>query len=158
MVAAITVALSGFALVPPSPPDVPERIVNVPGLGWVDAEATPGVPASARDGEVLILAAVRSTFADPDILDASGATPSPAAVAEVAAAEASPDRPDGAAFGAPVSINGGSLAQLDSLPGIGPALAKRIVAARPFRSIGELDRVKGIGPKTVAKLRPFVAL
>jgi competence protein ComEA len=46
---------------------------------------------------------------------------------------------------------------LDLLPGIGPVLAARIVADRaargPFTSWTELDRVRGIGPATVARLQ-----
>jgi competence protein ComEA len=50
-------------------------------------------------------------------------------------------------------------AVLSALPHLGPAMVKRIVAARemaPFRSLGDLDtRVRGIGPATVESLRPF---
>lgn len=46
--------------------------------------------------------------------------------------------------------------QIESLRGIGPAMAKRIVADRdslgPFGSIKELERVRGIGPKLAAKI------
>lgn len=46
------------------------------------------------------------------------------------------------------------------LEGIGEVLARRIVAEReehgPFRSVDDLRRVKGIGEKTLEKLRPFV--
>ncbi len=49
---------------------------------------------------------------------------------------------------------------LATLPRIGPALAGRIVAARddrPFRSLADFDaRVRGIGPVTLAALRPFL--
>jgi tRNA threonylcarbamoyladenosine biosynthesis protein TsaE len=48
---------------------------------------------------------------------------------------------------------------LENLPGIGPGRAAAIVAERalsPFRSTGELERVPGIGPKTRAKLEPFL--
>ena len=49
---------------------------------------------------------------------------------------------------------------LEALPGIGPALSARIVAARearPFDSMADLDRrVKGIGPVTAAALKPFL--
>lgn len=55
-----------------------------------------------------------------------------------------------------VDINYASPAELDALPGIGPALAVAIVAARPYSCVDELERVKGISPKTAAKLRPLV--
>lgn len=46
------------------------------------------------------------------------------------------------------------------LPGIGEVLAKRIVEDReqngPFRSIDELERVRGIGPKTIAGIAPYL--
>jgi competence protein ComEA len=40
-----------------------------------------------------------------------------------------------------VSLNAATSAQLEALPGIGPVLARRIVEARPFRSVDELARV-----------------
>ena len=58
----------------------------------------------------------------------------------------------------PLDINAVSEAELQRLPGIGPALAKRIVEARPFTSVNDLDRVKGIGTVTLEKLRPFVTV
>ena len=56
-----------------------------------------------------------------------------------------------------VSINAASVRELQTLPGIGPALAGRIVEARPFASIDDLERVRGIGPATLARLRSRVA-
>ncbi len=53
----------------------------------------------------------------------------------------------------PVDINRASLAELASLPGIGPVLAERIAAGRPYISVDDLDRVSGIGPKRMADLR-----
>lgn len=53
----------------------------------------------------------------------------------------------------PVDVNRARPEELASLPGIGPALAERIVAGRPYASIDELDRVSGIGPKRIAALR-----
>lgn len=61
-----------------------------------------------------------------------------------------------AASNAGININTASESELDSLPGIGPAMAKRIVAEReraPFASVDDLLRVKGIGPAKLAKLR-----
>jgi competence protein ComEA len=57
-----------------------------------------------------------------------------------------------------VRLNEASLDELRRLPGIGPALARRIVAARPFATVDELLRVPGIGPKTLEALRSRVRL
>ena len=60
----------------------------------------------------------------------------------------------------PIDLNRASAAELEALPRVGPALARRIVDDReangPFRSIDELDRVRGIGPRTIELLRPLV--
>lgn len=57
-----------------------------------------------------------------------------------------------------VDMNRASREELQGLPGIGPTLAQRIVEARPFRSVEDLRRVRGIGPKTLEKLRPLVGV
>ena len=56
-----------------------------------------------------------------------------------------------------VSINKASLAELQTLPGIGPEFAARIIAARPFRSVADLKKVPGIGPAKFASIAPLVA-
>lgn len=57
-----------------------------------------------------------------------------------------------------VNINSASLGQLDSLPGIGPAYAQRIIDNRPFSSTFDIQRVKGIGPKTYEKIKELICL
>ena len=52
-----------------------------------------------------------------------------------------------------VNLNSASLAELNTLPGIGPTLAKRIVEARPIRSLRELEDIDGIGPRKLEELR-----
>ncbi|GAA5532157.1 ComEA family DNA-binding protein [Deinococcus aluminii] len=55
-----------------------------------------------------------------------------------------------------VNLNSASLEQLEALPKVGPSLAARIVAGRPYRSLADLDRVKGVGPSTLQALTPLV--
>jgi competence protein ComEA len=60
-----------------------------------------------------------------------------------------------------IDVNRATPEQLRTLPGIGPTLSARIVAARqdrPFRSLADLRRVKGIGAKTLERLRPYILL
>lgn len=60
---------------------------------------------------------------------------------------------DLAALDVPVDLNSAPLAELESLPGIGPVLARRIAASRPFHGVDDLRRVDGIGPTRLAALR-----
>jgi len=55
-----------------------------------------------------------------------------------------------------VNLNSASREQLEALPKIGPSLAARILAGRPYRSLADLDGVKGIGPSTLSALTPLV--
>ncbi|MFI4894109.1 MAG: ComEA family DNA-binding protein, partial [Phycisphaerales bacterium JB058] len=59
-----------------------------------------------------------------------------------------------------VNVNTASSAELQLLPGIGPVMAGRIIEDRTiyglYRSPADLDRVKGIGPKTLEKLTPLI--
>jgi competence ComEA-like helix-hairpin-helix protein len=62
----------------------------------------------------------------------------------------------------PININAADAALLKLLPGIGPAYSKRIIEYRErnglFTDIEQLENIRGIGPKTLDKLRPNVVL
>jgi competence protein ComEA len=62
--------------------------------------------------------------------------------------------------GPPVSLNSATAEQLDTLDGVGPATAQKIIAWRTqhggFRSVADLGQVPGIGPKKLAALRDKV--
>ncbi len=63
--------------------------------------------------------------------------------------------------GEKVNVNTASEAELQKLPRVGPVLAAAIVSARnqkPFVSVDDLRRAKGVGVKTLDSLRPFVTI
>lgn len=58
-----------------------------------------------------------------------------------------------------INPNIAAKSELELLPGVGPALADRIIAERArasFRTLDDLGRVRGIGPKTLERLREHV--
>ena len=55
-----------------------------------------------------------------------------------------------------IDINRASQEELESLPGIGQVIARRIIEGRPYRTVDDLRRVKGIGEKRLAEIRPYV--
>ena len=61
-----------------------------------------------------------------------------------------------------LDVNTADVAELERLPQVGPALARRIVEDRqargPFRSAEDLARVRGIGPKTLVALQDYIAV
>jgi competence ComEA-like helix-hairpin-helix protein len=54
-----------------------------------------------------------------------------------------------------VDLNTASEKELQSIKGIGPVLAERIIAGRPYRTVDDLLKVKGIGPKKLENIRPY---
>lgn len=95
----------------------------------------------------------RPLAAPPPFAVARPAAPPPIAVVRTA----TPRTPDG-----PVDINRATVDDLTRLPGIGPVLAARIIAARDangaFASIEDLRRVSGVGPAKLAALRERVVV
>jgi competence protein ComEA len=93
---------------------------------------------------------------------ASGLEPRPARVRGTPPESAGPH---GAATEAPsgaIDLNHATTVELTRLPGVGPALARRIVDARatggPFAGVDELTRVRGMSARKVERLRALVTV
>lgn len=56
----------------------------------------------------------------------------------------------------PVDVNNADLKTLETLPGVGPTLAKRIVSGRPYQSLSDLAQVKGMGKTKANSLKGHV--
>lgn len=58
---------------------------------------------------------------------------------------------------APVNLNSASQAELEALPGVGPATAKKIIAARPYASVADLAKA-GVPKSTIEKITSMVTV
>ena len=108
-----------------------------------------------RRGGLLLAASLVAAFLLAMNGPADAATAAAAATASPAATAPAPSPAPGDAAGR-IDVNAASAAELEALPGIGAAKAQAIIAERdkkPFASVDDLARVKGIGERTVEDLR-----
>lgn len=77
----------------------------------------------------------------------------PAFAEQAAAAKTSQTKAPAAA----VNINTASEADLEALPGVGPATAKKIIAGRPYAAVADLAKA-GVPKNTIAKITPMVTV
>jgi competence protein ComEA len=55
-----------------------------------------------------------------------------------------------------LDVNAATFEELQKLPGIGPKLAERIIAHRPYKTVADIDQVPGIGAATLKRLEPLI--
>lgn len=155
VLAALCLLAAAFAIVPrmavrsvPISIEAPEISVAVGG-----AVARPGVyrlPLRSRVIDVVELAGGFTAEAETSLVDLAAAV-GPGDRVQV------PSRYDDSGEER-ISLNSAPAPALESLPGVGPVTAARIVAGRPYSRLEELLRVKGIGERTLERLRPHLRL
>jgi DNA uptake protein ComE-like DNA-binding protein len=96
--------------------------------------------------------AAREPRRPPRSREPSGAATREPVVREPRRAPADPRPRERLTPEAPLDVNRASVPELARLPGIGPVLAARIAAARPFATLDELTRVHGLRPRALARL------
>ncbi|MFF2525516.1 helix-hairpin-helix domain-containing protein [Streptomyces liangshanensis] len=139
---------------------VPDRVVVDVG-GKVRRPGVLRLPAGSRVADALRAAGGVEPGADTTALNrARVLTDGEQVVVGVPAPPAAEAPAGGPRPPEPVSLNTGTAEQLDTLPGVGPVLARRILDHRAehggFRSVDELREVNGIGDRRFADLRPLV--
>lgn len=144
-------------------------IVAVLGV-WVrgcgKGEDGSAVPLSDREALAVQLRAVDSALASGGRRGSASQKSSGATKSVGAGASAGAGSTQGAGISQPgspalkIDLDRAGADELNRLPGIGPALASRIVADReangPFGSIEEFQRVRGVGPALSARIAPHV--
>lgn len=138
-VAALGVGVRGCQGLRPPPAVAADRTALARQIAAVDSAVAAGAAArSSRRGGAASQPAERGRAAASGAERNSAGTPA-------------------AALAGPIDVDRATAEVLDVLPGIGPALAARIVADRdslgPFGSLEGLQRVRGIGPALAAKLK-----
>ena len=180
-------AASGPATAGPTTGPVPSTspaggvgVVTVHAAGQVAAPGVYSVPAGARVADLVVAAGGLLPEADVDRLNLAarlvdgtrvyiprkGESPPPeAAVGDPGAGAGGTGAAGGAGPGGatgPVDLNTATAAQLDTLPGVGPATAAAILTYRSrhgrFKSVTELLEVPGIGPAKLEAIRPLVTV
>jgi len=81
----------------------------------------------------------------------------PEAAPAAAASAAAPKAGKAPASAAPVDLNTASERDLEALPGVGPATAKKIIAGRPYSSVADLSKA-GVPAGTIDKISPLVTV
>ncbi len=181
LLAAVIVAGLAYRGYAPGRDCEPSRVIDAPGLDLNTATADelehlPGVGPS-RAESIVSHRAGYGPYTDSESLSrAPGVGPATAAkvapfvrIAPAAVPTSpapAPPAPRAAVKGGakhspemePIDLNRATEAQLATLPGIGPTLAKRIADARPFSAVADLRKVKGIGAKTFAGLELHVTV
>ena len=165
---------SGAALqVAPLRPRAPVAAAGAPGgsvpgivVDVVGAVRRPGLyhlPRGARVADVVARAGGLTRHAERAGVNLAAplADGEQVVVAARGAPAGAPGQPAAAGPAAPVSLSTATAEQLDTLPGVGPVTAQKIVAYRqehgPFTSVAQLDAIPGIGPARLDELRGLVA-
>ena len=166
-VTSIAGAVQGTSTTAPSSATAPDVVV-VYVAGAVEVAGVYRLDADARVDEAIRLAGGPAADADLDVVNLAaivldGSRIYVPRVGESVRPELTPTGPvDTAANSQPVvvNVNVATAAELDELPGVGPATAAAIVTERerhgPFLSADDLDRVPGIGPAKLDALRDLV--
>lgn len=129
------------------------------GLTGDAEEAAVNLARQVADGEQIVVPTQDEWEAAPAQAAAPGASPAAPPRGGTPPAASPPPSPGTPAL---VNVNTADAATLETLPGVGPVIAQRIIQDReqngPFASVDELVRVSGIGDKTLESLRPYVTV
>ena len=118
--------------------------------GQVAAPWSYRLPWGSRVDDVIALAGGLLGDADPTLVAWAAPLTDGASIVVPRRSDAGGD--------ARIDVNAAGERLLATLPGVGPVMATRIVAGRPFHAVDDLLRVSGIGATRLEALRPWITL
>lgn len=134
-------------------PATAKKIIEHRPYKSVDDLSKAGISAKTIDGlKPFVTAGPAAATPQPSKTE-PGPAQAPAA-AERPAAKAAPAK----AMTEPIDLNTADQKSLESLPGIGPATAKEIIKQRPYESVDDLGRVKGMSKGKIEKIKGMVTV
>ena len=138
-----------------------KELEDLPGVGAATAKKIIAGRPYAAVSDLAKAGVPASTIAKITPLVTVGA-PAAAATAPVGGEARAPkaarsSTTKGAAPAGPVDLNTASAKEIEALPGVGPASARKIIAARPYASTADLGKA-GLPAKTVAEITPLVTV
>jgi DNA uptake protein ComE-like DNA-binding protein len=129
---------------------------SLPGVGAATAKKIiAGRPYSSVDDLSKAGISAATVKKITPLVTASGGGAASAKAASPKASPAAASQPSPAAAGGKIDLNTASEKDLDSLPGVGPATAKKIIAGRPYSSVNDLSKA-GVSAGTITKITPLV--
>ena len=151
----------------PTPTPTPVQLVRIHVIGAVARPGVVGVPEGSRVGDAIEAAGGMSAAADPGELNLAAVLADGSQVVigtrRKPQGEVRSGQSGGGSAGtseAKFNLNTATVEQLDTLPGVGPVTAQKIIQWRTdhgrFSSVNELQEVDGIGPKSFADIAPRV--
>jgi len=136
-----------------------EMVEVLPGVGEVTAQKIiAGRPYKTADD--LTRAGVPAATVEKikKLVTFSSPAPAPDAEQKKAATKATTKSAAPVEATGKVDLNEAKTEELETLPGIGPARAREIIAARPYQSVDDLEKVKGLGKARIEELRKRVTV
>jgi DNA uptake protein ComE-like DNA-binding protein len=133
-----------------------KELENLPGVGTTTAKKIIAGRPYAAVGDLAKAGVSAKVIQDVTPLVIVG-TPAPSSATKPAKTTSAKTKASAPTTAAPVDLNSATEAQLEGLPSVGAATAKKIIAGRPYTAVSDLSKA-GLTEKTITAITPLVTI